>query len=190
MHGEQPFLTIRGEKVGLGPIRRDLLHLHVKWANDPEVTVPLGGWAGPSTLEDQEAWYARDSKRNEKRIVYLIYELSTMRPIGCTDLRDVNYRDQTAWFDVFIGEKDCWGKGYATETTRLMLEYGFEALGLHAILLQVNADNERAIRAYTRAGFKVAGRQREVIRRPGGRVDMVLMDCLAREFRGEPSGGA
>lgn len=190
MHGEQPILTIRGEKVGLGPIRRDLLHLHVTWANDPEVTVPLGGWAGPSTLEDQEAWYARDSKRNEKRIVYLIYELSTMRPIGCTDLRDVNYRDQTAWFDVFIGEKDSWGKGYATETTRLMLEYGFEALGLHAILLQVNADNERAIRAYTRAGFKVAGRQREVIRRPGGRVDMVLMDCLAREFCREPTGGA
>ena len=185
MHGEDPVLTIRGEKVGLGPIRRDLLHLHVRWANDPEVTVPLGGWAGPSTIEDQEAWYARDSKHNEKRIVYLIYELSTMRPIGCTDLRDVNYRDQTAWFDVFIGEKECWGKGYATETTRLMLKYGFEALGLHCILLQVNADNERAIRAYKRAGFKVVGRQREVIRRRGGRVYMVLMDCLAREYPGE-----
>ena len=186
MQGEQPILTIRGEKVGLGPIRRDLLHLHVKWANDPEVTVPLGGWAGPSTIEDQEAWYARDSKRNEKRIVFLIYELSTLRPIGCTDLRDVNYRDQTAWFDIFIGEKDCWGKGYATETARLMLRYGFESLGLHTVLLQVHADNERAIRAYTRAGFKVGVRQREVIRRPGGRVDLILMDCLAHELEAEP----
>ena len=186
MHGDQPILTIRGKKVGLGPIRRDLLHLHVTWANDPEVTVPLGGWAGPSTIEDQEAWYARDSKRNEKRIVYLIYELSTMRPIGCTDLRDVNYRYQTAMFDIFIGEKDCWGKGYATETASLMLKYGFEELGLHTIKLQVVADNERAIRAYTRAGFTVTGRQREVIRRPNGRIDLVLMDCLAHEFRAEP----
>ena len=122
-----------------------------------KITVPLGGWAGPSTIEDQEVWYERDSKHNDKRIVFLIYELSTMRPIGCTDLRDVNYRDQTAWFDIFIGEKDCWGKGYATETARLMLQYGFEVLGLHTILLQVNADNERAIRAYTRAASRSPG---------------------------------
>jgi RimJ/RimL family protein N-acetyltransferase len=184
MHGEQPILTIRGETVGLGPIRRDLIHLHVKWANDPEITVPLGGWAGPSTIADQEAWYTRDSKHSETRIVFLIYELSTMRPIGCTDLRDVNYRNQTASFDIFIGEKECWGKGYATETARMMLRYGFKALGLHTIKLQVVADNERAIRAYTRAGFTITGRQREVIRRPGGRVDLVQMDCLAREFLG------
>jgi RimJ/RimL family protein N-acetyltransferase len=186
MGGEQPVLTIRGEKVGLGPIRRDLLNLHVKWANDPEVTVPLSGWAGPSTTEDQEAWYERDSRHNENRVVFLIYELSTLRPIGCTDLRDVNYRTQTAWFDIFIGEKDCWGKGYATETARLMLRYGFGMLGLHNITLQVNADNERAIRAYTRAGFRVVGRRREVTGTAGARVDVILMDCLARELDSGP----
>jgi RimJ/RimL family protein N-acetyltransferase len=188
MEGEQPFLTIRGETVGLGPIRRDLLPLHVKWANDPEVTLTLGGQAGPSTLEDQQAWYERDSRHDEKRMVFLIYELATMRPIGATDLNSIDHFNRTAWFAIFIGEKECWGKGYATEVTRLMLGYAFGPLNLHNLTLSVHADNDRAIRAYARAGFQVVGRRREVVRRAGACVDLILMDCLAHEFGG--AGGA
>lgn len=182
MDNDAPVLTIRGDKVGLGPIRRDLLPLHVKWANDPEVTLTLAGSAGPSTLEEQQAWYDRDSKSGGGKVTFLIYELATLRPIGCTDLSAIEHFNQTAWFAIFIGETDCWGKGYATEATRLVLLYGFGPLGLHNIALSVHADNERAVRAYTRAGFNVVGRRREVIRRSGQRVDLVLMECLASEF--------
>jgi RimJ/RimL family protein N-acetyltransferase len=179
---DAPVLTIRGEKVGLGPIRRDLLPLHVKWANDPEITLTLAGQLLPKTFEDQQAWYDRDSKSDGTKINFLIYELATLRPIGCTDLSAIDHFNQDAWFAIFIGEKDCWGKGYATEATRLVLGYGFGPLGLHNITLSVHADNERAIRAYTRAGFQIVGRRREVIRRNGQHVDLILMDCLAREF--------
>lgn len=182
METEQPIITIHGEKVGLGPIRRDLLPLHQKWANDPEVTLPLAGRAGPSTLEDQQAWYERDSRRDDTRVVFLIYELATSRPIGALDLSAVDHVNRTAWFAIFIGEKDCWGKGYGTEATRLLLGYAFGPLGLHNVTLSVHADNARAIRAYTRAGFRVVGRRREVVRRAGQCLDLVLMDCLAREL--------
>ena len=185
----QAIINIRGEQVGLGPIRRDLLPLHVKWANDPDVTLTLAGTAGPSTLEDQQAWYERDSKRQDTRVVFLIYELATARPIGALDLSAVDQFNQTAWFAIFIGEKDCWGKGYGTEATRLTLGYAFGMLGLHNVTLSVHADNERAIRAYTRAGFTVVGRRREVVRRAGRYLDLVLMDCLAHEFRGQSESG-
>ena len=81
---ESPVITIRGGNIGLGPIRRDLLPLHVKWANDPEVTLAPAGRLRPSTLEDQEAWYQRDCKPDDGKIVFLIYELATLRPIGAT----------------------------------------------------------------------------------------------------------
>jgi RimJ/RimL family protein N-acetyltransferase len=87
-----------------------------------------------------------------------------------------------AEFSIFIGEHDCWGKGYGTETTILMLDYGFTLLGLHNITLRVDSYNERAIRAYRRAGFKEFGRRREVWRRGERRFDVVSMDCLASEF--------
>ena len=64
-----------------------------------------------------------------------------------------------------------------------MLDYAFSALGLHNVMLRAFAFNERAIRAYVRAGFREIGRRRES-HRLGNRVfDEVLMDCLATDFR-------
>ncbi len=50
------------------------------------------------------------------------------------------------------------------------------------IWLRVLSTNERAIRAYTRAGFREAGRLREAQRVGQQAHDLVYMDCLAREF--------
>ncbi len=77
---------------------------------------------------------------------------------------------------------DTRGKGYGTESTRLMLDYGFNALGLHNIMLEVYSNNERGIHAYRRAGFREIGRRREVFERGGRLHDVVYMDCLATEF--------
>ena len=85
-------------------------------------------------------------------------------------------------FGLLIGEKECWGKGYGTETTRLMLDYGFTCLNLHNIMLRAYSFNERGLRAYRRAGFQEIGRRREAIRLAGRVHDEVLMDCLATEF--------
>ena len=60
-----------------------------------------------------------------------------MRPKGNTGLHEVDYRNRTASFGILIGEPECRGKGYGTETTRLMLDYAFTALGLHNVMLIV-----------------------------------------------------
>jgi diamine N-acetyltransferase len=181
---QAPIVNIVGEKVALGPLRRDLIPLWVKWLNDFEVTMMLGVVGPrPMTVEAEEAWYERTTK-DERQVHFVIYELPTMRPIGTTGLHNVDYKDQTAEFGIFIGDKEAWGKGYGTETTRLVLEYGFSALGLHNIMLRVFSYNQRAIRAYTRAGFKLIGRWREAHRVGNRAYDEILMDCLSTEFQG------
>ncbi|MER3406714.1 MAG: N-acetyltransferase [Chloroflexota bacterium] len=179
---EQPILNVIGEKVALGPLRRDLLPLYLKWINDFEVTRSLAAGMRPMTWEAEEEWYARISK-SERDVAFTIYERATLRPIGNTGLHRIDDRHRTAEFGIMIGEKDYWGKGYGTETTALMLEYGFLALGLHNIMLRVYSFNERAVRAYTRAGFRVMGRQREAYRLGGRAYDVIYMDCLATEFQ-------
>ena len=178
-----PILNIIGEKVALGPRRRDLLPLYLRWINDFEVTRTLEVSFRPMTMEAEEKWW-EDSSVNPQLSAFTIYELETMRPIGNTDLGDINLRHRTAVFGLMIGEKDSWGKGYGAETARLMLDYGFSGLGLHNIMLEVYSYNERAIRAYTRAGFIEIGRRREALRLGGKAYDLVLMDCLATEFEG------
>lgn len=179
----EPVLNITGDKVALGPIRRDLLPLYQRWINDFEVVRGLTVSLRPLTSEAEEVWYERASKEDGS-VHFTIYERVTLRPIGNTSLMEIDHLHRTAEFGILIGEKECWGKGYGTEVTGLMLDYGFTGLGLHNIQLRVFSFNERALRAYQRAGFHLIGRRREARRLGGTAYDVIYMDCLATEFQG------
>ena len=57
---------------------------------------------------------------------------------------------------------------------RLMLGRAV-ALGLRKVLLEVAADNPRAVEIYTRAGFQTEGVLRRQLARPDGFVDVIVM---------------
>jgi RimJ/RimL family protein N-acetyltransferase len=181
-------LAILGDKVALGPLRRDLLPTYTRWMNDFEVIRTLGVPVQPMTAEAEEAWFERASRSDGSLVHFTIYERATLRPVGNTGLDPIDRRHQTATFGILIGEKDCWGKGYGTETTRLMLDYAFNLLGVHNVMLSVFSYNERGIRAYRRAGFKEIGRRREAHRLGQTAYDVVLMDCLASDPTRTPIG--
>ena len=178
----QPIVTIEGERVALGPLRRDLLPLYQRWMNDPAVVRTLGdGSLRPVLLEDEQQWYER-SVGATNDVTFQIYVRSGWRPIGTTAIVGINQRHETASFGIMIGEKDCWDQGYGTEATRLILDYAFNVLGLHNVRLTVYDFNPRGVRAYEKAGFKVIGRRRQALRLGHGRHDVILMGALATEF--------
>lgn len=90
----------------------------------------------------------------ESTVMFTIYERSTLRPIGYTMLDGMTFRLRSAEFEIHIGESDGHGKGYGTETARLMLDYAFATLGLHSVCLTVAEYNLAGCRAYERAGFR------------------------------------
>jgi RimJ/RimL family protein N-acetyltransferase len=177
-----PPLTLVGERVALGPLHKGLLPLLWKWESDLELSVLTGDPARPSTPEDIEQLYEQYRKAGQDRAVFVLYERPTLRPIGTAGLLGINHQHRTAELGMGIGEHDCWGKGYGTEATRLLLDYAFHALALHSVLLRVFSYNERAIRAYLRAGFREIGRHRQAQRIGRQVYDVVLMDCLATDF--------
>ena len=81
-----------------------------------------------------------------------IHERATDRLIGTCAFSQLDADNGSALYHITIGEKDTWGQGHGTEATRLMLDHAFGVLGLHRIALFVFEFNERAIRAYRRAG--------------------------------------
>jgi diamine N-acetyltransferase len=178
----QPIFNIVGTSVALGPPRRDLLAVYLRWVNDFEVTRTLAIGMRPTSWEAEEAWYERVTT-SVHDVFFTIYERASLRPIGGTGLHNLDYANRTAEFGILIGEKDCWGKGYGTEATSLMLDFGFTALGLHNIMLRVFSFNERGLRAYTRAGFRIIGRRRQARRFGTHAYDEIYMDSLATEFQ-------
>ena len=177
---ERPVLNITGELVALGPLRRDLLPLYQRWINDLEATRGLGAFL-PFTMEKETEWYESEAK-SEKSALFTIYELSTLRPIGTTALMDLDHRNRRAEFGINVGEPDCRNKGYGTETTRLVLDYAFNVVGLHNVVLGVFEFNRGAVRAYEKAGFKEIGRRRQSYFTGGRLWDEIWMDCLSTEF--------
>jgi RimJ/RimL family protein N-acetyltransferase len=179
----EPVLNVVGERVALGPVHRGVLPLWLRWENDFAVTRTDGGKMGVMTQERLEGLFDEGLKnQGQDAIRFLLYERATLRPIGTTNLDGIDRHHRKAEFGICIGEKDCWGKGYGTEATRLTLDYAFTVLGLHSVVLNVASYNEPAIRAYRRAGFREAGRRREALRLGERFHDEVVMDCLAVEF--------
>lgn len=177
-------IIARGEKVGLGLLRKDLIPLYHRWFNDPEVQrtthhprlIPI------ETIEADFDSYVR-SERNQP---FTIYELSERasgdRPIGAANLKDVDFRNRTAELAILIGEADARGRGCGTEATRQILDYAFTVLSLRNVMLTVYANNPAGVRAYEKAGFREFGRRTAAVEVAGQVFDVIYMECLAATF--------
>ena len=175
----EPVYTLRGELVALGPLRREMIDLWLRWFNDLDMLRTLGT-VDAATREAEERFYAQATGEGE--VNFAIFELASARPVGTCGLRAVDQRNGTATFGIAIGDRTAWNRGYGSEATRLLLDYAFHWLGLHNVQLHVYANNPRGIRAYEKAGFRLVGRRREAHKLGQQRMDEVIMDALATDF--------
>ncbi|HET7036228.1 MAG TPA: GNAT family protein [Thermomicrobiaceae bacterium] len=178
----EPILNIVGDKVALGPLRRDLLPLYQRWINDFSTLRTLAQLPRPMTMEQEESWYDSASAGKDDQFNFTIYERATLRAIGNTALAEVDFRNRTCSFGILIGEEAARGQGCGTEATRLMLDFAFTALGLHNVMLTVYDFNEAGKRAYQKAGFREFGRRREARFMGGTYWDELYMQALSTEF--------
>lgn len=116
-------------------------------------------------------------------LCYAIHEASTGRLIGTTALTDFEgVVRRLAYFRIVIGEKDCWGMGYGTEATNLVMHEAFERHALQAVKLEVFRHNDRAARAYLRVGFEQTGEHIEWVGRERWELHVLEMQLERDTF--------
>ncbi len=173
--------VISGDRVFLSTLRREDVPHYVRWFSNLEYTTYLGSVGFAATVEAEEGWYERASKRSDTEVTFAIVVANTDQPIGNVSLMEINHRHGIATLGVGIGDPAAWGKGYGSEAVRLMVEYGFYFLNLWNIQLWHVAFNERGHGAYRKAGFREVGRRRGAMVVGGQRYDEVLMDITREE---------
>ncbi|HEX9680299.1 MAG TPA: GNAT family protein, partial [Anaerolineales bacterium] len=89
----------------------------------------------------------------------------------------------SAELGIMLGEKTLWGRGYGTDTMRILVRHGFDTLNLNRIFLRVYESNLRAMRVYDRLGFREEGRLRQDHYVDGTYEDTVIMGLLCEEWR-------
>lgn len=80
---------------------------------------------------------------------------------------------------------DEWGKGYATDTARRLVEFGFTKLGLHRISAAIGPGNAGSVRVVEKLGFTREGTLRDHVFTNGAWRDSVLYALLASDWEGE-----
>lgn len=153
-----------------------------RWYADPGVARLTRYQDAPMRTDEVERFFeARVTGPGS--LALAIHVRASNRLIGTCAFSQLDGDNGSALFHITIGEPDCWGLGYGTEATELMLDHAFGALGLHRVGLAVFEFNERAIRSYRKCGFVVEGRSREAIWRDGRFWDEVQMSILEDEWR-------
>jgi len=77
---------------------------------------------------------------------------------------------------------DHWGRGYATDASRTLLNFGFRALGLHRVSAAMGPSNAASIRIVERLGMKYEGRIRDHVFTNGEWRDSLLYSVLTHEW--------
>jgi RimJ/RimL family protein N-acetyltransferase len=70
------------------------------------------------------------------------------------------YFEPEGWPGFELGwllRRESWGKGYATEATRLLLRHAFEAMGRERVISLIRPANARSIRVAERLGERLEG---------------------------------
>jgi RimJ/RimL family protein N-acetyltransferase len=177
-------IIIKGMKVALTPQQRENVPTYWKWICDPEVNAGLTNSGACVSIENEYERYDNNiAKASAGSVNFDIHEVNGMRLVGDCALFDINHVEGTAELGIVIGEKDCWNRGYATETVALLARYAFDVLGLGSVILNVYDFNERAVAAYRKAGFREVGRRRGV-RHGALIVQEVIMDIVPGEVAG------
>ncbi len=172
-------INVRGRQVALGPFLPTQVATYAAWLQDPEIAILAQGTFTARTAESVAEAFRRPGPDS---VVFAVYALPDLTLIGETLLHDIDHRHGTAEFGITIGRKEYWGRGYGTETTQLVLDYGFRFLNLYNILLLTTSYNPRAQRAYHKAGFREIGRRQGSLLLQGRRYDDIYMECLAADF--------
>ncbi|HEU0166019.1 MAG TPA: GNAT family protein [Thermomicrobiales bacterium] len=106
--------------------------------------------------------------------------------IGEVGLFSVDLVNRTAESASFFYRPEYRGGGYGSEAKQLMLEYGFNKLGLHVIQSWVYFQNTRSAAALRKQGYREAGRVNWHYMNAGTFDSFVVFDLLASEWRAMP----
>lgn len=159
--------VLRSERCVYRPlVAEDVTERYVGWLNDPEINRFLETRLYEPTMNDCID-YVVEKYRDPNTHLFGIYPHHSIGGVTCVrHIGNIQIRQPLPWRPVgeisaFIGQKEYWGKGYATEAIGRIIRFGFDECGLHKIWAGFYKDHWASIRAFTKAGMRFEATLRE-----------------------------
>jgi RimJ/RimL family protein N-acetyltransferase len=146
-----PTLHLRGLRPADAPGILELL-------GDPEVSRYFL-WEPPGDLKAARAYVHGFRHETEMGWAYhfAVVGRAAGQLLGVANLYHIDATAREAEIGIWLG-RAYWGHGAQQEVSRLLLQFGFEQLGLERLLFRVALDNTRAQAAFRKLGVSERGR--------------------------------
>lgn len=141
---------------------------------------------GPNSENETKAYVntiiqnAKEVPRTRFAFAVTVQDGSKVIGAGEINIRDVENRSGEI---SYIINPDYWGNGYATETAKQLLSFGFNMLKLHRIYATCDPRNAASARVLEKISMKYEGRMREVMLIRDGWRDSSLYSILENECK-------
>jgi len=166
---------VRGERIYLREVlQSDVNENYHRWMNDPEVTRYLETRFYPNTKEILKK-YVQAKVADRDNVFLAIVLKENHRHIGNIKLGPINWVHRSADIGIIIGEKDCWGEGYACEAISLIVDYAFKKLNLNKLGAGCYNSNKASLQIFQKNGFEIEGVRKQHVFCDGKYEDYILL---------------
>ena len=177
---------IWGEKTGLRRFEERMTEEEMRklyeWSRDDEVLRWSGG--SPTDLSESEFREHLHAERlygPTNRRAFLIFAREPLALIGRLGVFGIDWDKGQGELGIVIGEKEFWGRGYGRDAVRTLTHHLFTTSSLERIYLYTFAENWRAQKSFTAAGFRAVDHGRRFT--PDvGEFDGVQMEFTRSDF--------
>jgi RimJ/RimL family protein N-acetyltransferase len=148
-------------KVYIRPLEENDANTSYKWRNNPRVWEMTGSKPDMViTPEIERDWIRGVLKRaDQKRYAICVGE--TGEYIGNVHFTDVT--QTKAQIHCFIGLPEYWSKGIASLALSLLIDVGFNQLGLEEIYGYINDQNIGSLKAAEKVGLKQVSKEDNIV---------------------------
>jgi RimJ/RimL family protein N-acetyltransferase len=177
-------VIVQTERLDLRDFRAsDWTQVH-EYGSNPNV-VRFMDW-GPNTEEETHKFIQKsiDYQTENPRIHYslAIVIREQKRLIGGCGLYVSNVENRNGWIGYCLN-RQFWGQGYATETARSLLDFGFNDVNLHRIFAFCNPSNVDSAHVMEKIGMEYEGHFRENIFSKGKWHDELYYAILEKDWK-------
>jgi RimJ/RimL family protein N-acetyltransferase len=153
-----------GEQVSLRLVTvDDCTARYVGWLEDPAINRFLETRWAPQTLASVRQFVEQQLQSADSYLFAIVANRGAAH-IGNIKVGPIHARHLYADVSYFIGDREFWGKGFATDAIRLATRIGFERLGVNRLQAGLYATNVGSGRALEKAGYTLEGRFKAQLR--------------------------
>lgn len=174
-------MPLEGEIVRLREIHEEDLPMFVELRDDLATQAWSRTLPTDYTVEMiRRRYWDRDFSFRRDDGIFIVEVKATGESAGMVTYSGLVDRMEATWGLAI--HQDFWGTGVGVDVGETLLHFLFVELGLRVVRLNTQTENERAVAAFEKLGFKVAVRWPDAIFKAGRRADNLSMDILREEW--------